>query len=732
MNIALRTRLIAGMFFFCLVALLCGCSENDGRGQDWLSSVRPDHPRLFLNRDILPDIRKYTLEREADFYGRFKARVDERIEDDLTEGDYGSQAAEAAFVYLIEQDPKYMVRSRDLLRKSLEFYHARFAEKQSVSWYAFSRVSAWAALDWIWNDLSEQERTELAASFLVAVKNVMPISSWRGDREAFERENWSGPESGFYGTLSLSWYAGLVTLGEGIDDTLALRLTRQGYSLYNELLSYRGRMAGDDGGSASAALNYALAAYPWAEFNFFHTFESATGINPASRWSYPGNLPGYVFWNLLPGDRTFGWGDSYHENPRVGLGQMHMHLAQTIHFYGDGLPREMAFTRWFMDRLERVDRISFPFARFLVYRDHPELQPLGPDRVLPHARHFENMGQVFFRSGSGDSDTYATFTSGGELEQHKHFDHNNFNIFRKGFLALDTGTRPEPGQHLSHYYSRTVAHNCILIRMPGEAMPRYWGNPAPGEEPLAYPNDGGQRSAVRGSQVVAFETWPEYSYVAGDATGAYSPEKCSLALRQFVFLNPDYFVIFDRVTSTDGIFPKTWLFHTAHEPSIEGTVFRAEHEQGRVFCRTLLPEDAVVGKIGGPGRQFWADGRNWPLPEGYRTPDTTALLGQWRVEVTPGALRQDDHFLHLIHVGDRDSLRTMAQSELVREDGMVGVRFSRDGDAWRVLFAVEGPAAGRVEIRRDGEVVLDRPLTNSVAPQSGLFGTSGSSSREGL
>ena len=156
------------------------------------------------------------------------------------------------------------------------------------------------------------------------------------------------------------------------------------------------------------------------------------------------------------------------------------------------------------------------------------------------------MGQVFFRSGSGAGDTYALLMCGGMLEQHKHFDNNHFAIFKKGFLALDTGSRPH-SLHTQNYYPRTIAHNCILINMPGEQLPVYvdvgagggqrWGAPAPEEEDRPVPNDGGQYKLL-GSEVVAFETKDEYSYAAGDATESYSPKKCKLALRQFVFLNP--------------------------------------------------------------------------------------------------------------------------------------------------------------------------------------------------
>jgi len=706
---------------FCLgLAMfnLCSCAEKRSvDSEDWLSSIRKDRPRLFFNTDTWPAIKSHALNEEADLFAKIKSGIDELVGKEIEPGDHGRRAAEAAFVFLVTEEDKYLELARDLLSTSVNYYHQRYKEGKSVSWYSFSRINAWAAYDWIFSHLPEEERKTLGRSFMKAIENVQPTKA----REAFPLENWSGPISGFYSTPGILWYAGLATYKEGIDNELAEKWLRRGYELYLELLEYRSGAAGDDGGTASAALNYALAAYPWAEFNFFHTFNSATGGNIAEEWPYLAYLPGYLFWNWLPGARYFGTGDSYHTTNRIPLGSMEMHLSQIIHFYGDRMPLEASFAKWIRQKIGRNDRTSFRFARFLVHINHPELEPAGPPENSPLSRHFDNMGQIFFRSGSGLDDTYACFTAGGTTEMHKHYDHNNFVIFKKGFLALDTGTRPEPGQHLSHYYCRTVAHNCILIHMPGEQMPRYWGNPAPEEKILPYPNDGGQQKRGIGSKVVAFETTPHFSYVAGDATETYHPDKCKLALRQFVFLPPDFFVVFDRVVSTEAEYKKNWLLHTATEPRLKGDTFYADQDQGRLFCRTLLPENAEITTIGGPGRQFWSDGRNWPFPDGYRTPDTTQLLGQWRVEVSPPEPAQQDYFLHLIQVGDQ-SLNAMADAELVTVKDSLGVRFSSGSKEWRVVFGQKGPASGHVSIKEDGKKVMDKALTAEVQPQKALFG----------
>jgi Heparinase II/III-like protein len=719
---------VTAVFLLLATLMLAACARENSpptKTDDWKAQVRADHPRLFFNRETWPAIKSRALNEEAGLFGELKARVDELAGEKLESKDYGTQAAEAAFVYLVTEEEKYLSLAENLLSRSLDYYHRCFAEKKSVSWYSFSRINAWSAYDWLFNSLPEQQRKKLGGSFLLATKNVMPTGAWTGTREAFETENWSGPTSGFYGNRSLAWYAGLATYREGIDDRQAEDFMTDGYEQYTALLAHRGGASGDDGGSASAALNYALAAYPWAEFSFFHTFQSATGMNIAADWPYVSMLPGYIFWNWLPGGRNFGTGDSYHRNNEIRRHSLNIHLTQTLRFYGKDRPENVPVTKWLLEKMPRENRSSFPLTRFLLVGTDDLSQGAGVPDNLPLARHFENMGQVFFRSGSGEDDTYGLFTVGGTLENHRHFDNTNFTIYKKGFLALDTGTRPEPGMHLYNYYCRTVAHNCVLIQMPGEKMPSYWGDaigdPAPGEEAGPPPNGGGQNRPT-GSTVAAFEIGEHYAYVAGDATECYHKDKCRLALRQFVFIPPDYFVVFDRVGSSRPEYKKSWLLHTAKEPVVSGNGFYADQGGGRLFCRTLLPEDIELTKIGGPGRQFWNGGKNWPLPADYRTPDTTQLLGQWRVEVSPAKAAEEDFFLHLIQAAERSG-GAMVESGLLRKNGQAGVRFSAGEKECEVLFGTQGDSpSGHIKISKGGDILLDRDLTDHVTPQQGLTG----------
>jgi heparin/heparan-sulfate lyase len=235
--------------------------------------------------------------------------------------------------------------------------------------------------------------------------------------------------------------------------------------------------------------------------------------------------------------------------------------------------------------------------------------------------------------------------------------------------------------------------------------------------------------------VIAFETGPHYTYAAGDATPVHRPEKCSQVVRQFVFLPPHHFIIFDRVVSTEPAYQKRWLLHHANEPVFEGNTWRSDQDEGRIYCRTLLPKDAVIQRVGGPGKEFIADGVNYAIDAGpsqaridnkysvskLEYKEVPELMGRWRVEVSPGADRTDDIFLHLVQVGDH-TLQRMVDATVQRSEGSAGVDFTYGGKTLSISFNTEGDIGGSIRIDTAKQTIVDRPLTLEVMPQEGIAG----------
>ncbi len=744
-----------GPFRNCIVllvfGLLAGAFSQAGTvsaAEQWIGAVRNDHPRLFFNAETWPAVKARALFEEAAWFAELKEMADgypadpqpgSRREDNAdrrrADGtvetiklprptEWGVQAGRAAFVYLVTGDRVYLDKAKKMMKVSVDAYHECIDKGMAVDWYSTSRVHWLAAYDWLYNDLTPAERRELMGSFLRHVDSVRP----RPDRKPIHRLNDSNHTTGFYGDRNLYWFTGIAAMGDGIDDALALELAREGYRYNMELFEYRKMCAGDDGGLASATTTYAIAHYPWSQFNFMYTFRSATGKDISGDWPYLAYFPVWIMWNWLPGTapREFGSGDVYHYDNLLWVENLYMHMSQFMDFFGTCEPECAALAAHIRDIVpgeHKKYNWTWFFYPFLLTNIDKAPAPKGPDDTSLHARHFENLGQVFMRSGSGKDDTYSLFTIGSKVPSHKQFDENNFIIYKRGYLAMDTGTRGASTDYqLRHYYAQTVAHNCVLIHMPDEPFPNYWGMAYDGPEGKI--NHGGM-SKANGGVCSAFETNEFYSYVAGDATACYSPEKCGLALRQYVFVYPDYFVVCDRVISTDAAYKKQWLLHSQNEPVIDGSTFRADHEEGRIFGRTLYPRDAILSKVGGPGREFWAAGKNWELApevaERARTRNNGGLFGNWRMEISPGSARKDDMFVHLIQAADRTKEK-MTEAEAVATPSGPGVRFKAGDRTVTVSFGEKGGPTGRVRIESGSKILLDRALTTGVQPQSGMSG----------
>ncbi len=73
------------------------------------SLIRRDHPRLFLNDDFFPNIKARALNEKRAEFDRMRARADKlAVMDSLASDDYGAQASEAAFVWLVTEEDRYL------------------------------------------------------------------------------------------------------------------------------------------------------------------------------------------------------------------------------------------------------------------------------------------------------------------------------------------------------------------------------------------------------------------------------------------------------------------------------------------------------------------------------------------------------------------------------------------------------------------------------------------------
>ena len=463
----------------------------------------------------------------------------------------------------------------------------------------------------------------------------------------------------------------LLELGEGGGYTECGWYTRHSLWQMVEGLELARRFEGYDGFAKAPAFYYQRMAYEMLQpYPGVWTFGS-------ERYATEGD-----------GSLVYGWSN---EAPRL----TRTVLAQ--YFRGSELSRYVAAKA-------RPGGNSLAKITDFIYLEKPD--EAADIKTFPTAHIATGIGKVYARGDWSDDATWLRFECGDYYNGHQHFEVGNFEIFRYEPLATESGEYVDYGSnHAVNWLLRTVAHNCILVYMPGETWPRMRDG---GKN--KYANDGGQtkkwewtvptldewkakRETFERGEIVAYQNAPEYLYVAGDCAAAYRPEKLESWVRQIVFVRPHTFVIYDRVASVKPEYAKTWLLHCRLEPVIEGTSFALKDGKGALDGAVLLPKDAALRKVHG----YTYGGETFDEVESAQTP----AAAKWRIEVKPAAAAKEDVFLTVL------STDGPVKAELLRDGEGVGARVG----GTEVMFS--GRVGGR--LRRGGK---EFELKEGVRPQS--------------
>ena len=338
-------------------------------------------------------------------------------------------------------------------------------------------------------------------------------------------------------------------------------------------------------------------------------------------------------------------------------------------------------------------------------------EPLAGLKDLPLSDLFGagSYNLAVFRTGWTPLDTQISFKAGDVQVHHAHYDAGNFTIYKGAPLAVNSGTYAGFGSaHRQMYYIQSVAANCPLVLMPGEALEttQHYDGPftASGGQRVVLPQGSSITSAAswrRDSQpgnlmaagkLIAYAWQPgQFGYVAADLTNAYNSEafsspgqkpKLRQAVRALLYLpQPETVLVYDRIIATSAQYQKKWLLHTINKPDLaQTTVLKGTadngilespakdatvtNKTGTMHVQALLPESSRWLLIGGDDYRFYVEtdgdqsnGFNGQNPtEGFNKAgyfDT----GNWRLELEPTtpAPAQADDFLVAMSLGTTDT-----------------------------------------------------------------------------
>ena len=533
-----------------------------------------------------------------------------------------------------------------------------------------------------------------------------------------------------------------------------------------------------------------------AEWAAIMGWSHATGEDLIAKSDFVHNTPAWYIYHYLPWDESWRVKRTREKSRRViriGVTAMPGHaealtprkhqaesyvmldITRTKNGLGQWWQREF-IGKWQIEKWHKPEAAHrLGLAGRLLWLD-PKIPSVPPEK-FPETRLFPVNGHVVMRSDWTAGATVALFRCGryGTIDGHggrNNLDNLQFLIYRGGYLAPPTGCKhglnekawkmamkpgfDNGGENLFRYGKHTIAQNSITV----------------GREPFEFKNSRGKLIDVipRGGQsqmrkpdwlkawgladgkgftpgrITAYSTSPAYDYSCGDASFSYPPDRVKKITRQFVYIKPDTFVVFDRVIPARPDLEVIWNLHAYKKPGwngktapaktpegrrgggrfdhTEGDTFSIGYSSGAMDVTTLLPAEGarLVKTIGGPWHDFEVNGVNiGPNEETYKVLNGKwrkgdgALegVGGWRIEVAPRKAAGEVHFLHVLQTGSAGALKP-GKVSLIRAGGGAGAKIVLGPKTCEVTFSAAGPTGGKIKVTEGGRAVTDEALVTKI------------------
>ena len=352
-----------------------------------------------------------------------------------------------------------------------------------------------------------------------------------------------------------------------------------------------------------------------------------------------------------------------------------------------------------------------------------EVAPASPDRAGMQASRELGMGEFAMKSGFGADATQVIFWAKPHwMYGHVSDDQGHFSIHKFGNLVL-TAANSKSGDAVLTSAKFNLFMNSVGIHKSGSDQRLDFDGSV--TDPF-FGSRGITDIRTAGSVMAADIGNPGYDYVAYDTSPSWAAGTADIAQRELVYshgaTNNEYVVLLDRVrvpspqTST-----KIWKIWVPRQPVfLDGTPanprggkwtssnttllsmtnqltlpvtprYESPSTHGRLFLKVLMPQNAVVSALGGPGQEFQSGDDDGSTPWGApsMTDAMREYLGWGRIQVTPSAANSYDAFLNVMQFGDANTLAAMSPTvRVVSNDAkMLGADIRNSGGNRVVLFS---------------------------------------------
>ncbi|MCB0310293.1 MAG: heparinase II/III family protein [Bdellovibrionales bacterium] len=711
-------------FAFLLAALFLGRAAQADKHYPILRK----HPRIFLTNEAIPNIAKNSSRggSHRKVYLKIKASSDAQIDSGRIDPYF---LPNHALIYLIH---KYWN----------ETGYSGQAFPESKYWQAVRRglllnnwlpndIGACLAIsaDWIWDRLSKNEQIEIAREYGVPRTSPPNEGAWtrKMAAELLTRVMRSGlfHKAGIYDQDYAAEYDTTLSF---IEHTYgpALQLSGPGVA-----------------GPYENTFQYMRA---WA----FEAMYSLSGKNPwqlAPSWS-----DNFGKWNIyLKNPYTAELLDRENAPIQEHTADPLLNMALFAYRGGDPFAQEL-FKKRLKDVLslrEDDPRLRNLWSVLLWYQ--PNAKTPDYDQIPTAARFGQGGADVLAMRSLWNSSApiVASFEAQKHFSAAQHADAGSFSIWKRGPLAVDAGyflkNYASNGQsYHRNFYIRSIAHNTVLAYDPEE---RFVLSKAPSS---MLHNDGGQPVLAENPTYKKFLESGEFAsgeisryhhsrsitYARSNLSGAFNSSlvlrrfghknyqnKFNYYEREFVYLQPDIFVVLDRLKLKNKNVARVFNLNVAGKPVVVGeakllkgtkssgiTEYRDADEfyisnsqekfgAAKLFVRSLLPSKKHLVSFGGTVHDSdeekidfstWIGGfndRGRYQPELGQNFDWGHLLVGWqhlekeindsfrawgRIEIVSDTPGTEDLFLTVLHPSDPD-VKILPRTDLIQSEESVGV-----------------------------------------------------------
>jgi len=564
------------------------------------STLRPElvgvHPRVYVTDKEIEQLRQRAGTTHRELWQQVLAGVRALRGDPppppaqkrREQNDVGIAIAEAAFVYKIERDPKYLEAAKKFMDAAASYDIWGYANnKPNVDLAAGHLLYGlgWG-YDLLYNDLTESERTRYRDKLIKQARIMADYFKPRSGRTyAYSQNHTFIPIAGL-GVAAYALYgetpeaAGWASLARAIFDRVLATYSQDGYY-------YEG-------------FEYWIFATPW----LVHYVDAHLHATGEDLYDQPGfrAMPQYVAHSMLPtGNYVFDFGDIF-EGPltRAGEGDEYprTHPASRFNTNYNLLYRlaqrfRSGETQGIAAWLKGFNQVNAEDFWSLVWYE-PAITPV-PIEKQPTSYYFKDHDVAYWRSSWSQDATAVAFKCGPSeghhtlqllldfpdwrlSSGHAHPDANSFIIFAKGkYLTGDTGYAGVP---------KTEHHNTLLFGGKGQAK-EGMGHDAFSEVDYERLDRIRLTEVKVGSDSVRF---------VGDATSAYEPEVgVKKFIRTFEYRTSAGFSVRDEVQTQSPMVVTSVIHADAGLKKLTGNRYEIVAGQTQLAIE-VSPED-LVGAI---------------------------------------------------------------------------------------------------------------------------------------